>query len=89
MFGLPLRCPTCNTSRFFASGSGNYRRLLAFLLVRPFRCAHCDRHVWRFSPLSGKARPSARPRSGVVQAGKVRVRAQEPSPPQAHQESQG
>ena len=56
MFGLPRHCPRCHSSLFFASRSGTGRRLLALLLIRPFRCGRCDRRVWRLSPLTGEAR---------------------------------
>jgi hypothetical protein len=64
MLGRPTTCPDCYGGTFYASTSGWRRRLLAALLVRPFRCGDCHRRVWRLALRPGPARPpkpAARP----------------------------
>lgn len=58
MFGVPRQCPSCGGPTFFASRSGFWRPILACVLIRPFRCDHCNRRVWRLSPFPGPTRPA-------------------------------
>lgn len=58
MLGRPKACPVCYGRTFYASTSGWPRRLLAVLLVRPFRCGDCHRRVWRLALRPGPPRPT-------------------------------
>jgi hypothetical protein len=49
MIGRPRFCPHCSGSEFRRSQSGLLRRFAALVFLKPFRCRHCEKRVWRFA----------------------------------------
>lgn len=72
MFGFRAPCPRCHGHTFRASKSGWLRYVALLLLLRPFRCTHCQGRVWRFALRSSYGR--TRPSGGVVTLKKPPIR---------------